>query len=164
MSRDATIPPPPTASETFGNLHVARVAQVDGRRNRAKKAQEQFNTKVAPGFGDKVDDVRRELEGALKRDIPRGELLEMMLAAFVASREGKDLGAALTALKAPAPTAEDRAAQRGHAVTFFATREVKEGLAEMARTRGWSLGAVIEDTMAKAARLVALEGRGGKGR
>jgi hypothetical protein len=33
----------------------------------------------------------------------------------------------------------------------------------MARTRGWSLGAVIEDTMAKAARLVTLETKAGKG-
>lgn len=164
MSRDASIPPPPKASETFGNLHVARVAHVDGRRNRPKKEQEQFNTKVAPGFGDQVDDVRRQLEAELRRDIPRGEFLEMMLAAFLGQREGKELGEALSALKTPEPTAEDRAAGRLTLVTIFATREVRDGLGEMARTRGWSLGAVIEDTMAKAARLVTLETKGGKGR
>lgn len=160
MSRDPSILPPPKATETFGNLHVARVAHVDGRRHRAKKEQEQFNTKVAIGFGDKVDDVRRELEAELKRDIPRGEFLEMMLAAFVGNRAGKDLGQALKALKAPEASPEDKASGRGLAVTFFATREVRDGLAEMARSRGWSLGAVVEDTMAKAARLVAIEGKG----
>jgi hypothetical protein len=162
MSREPTVPPPPRASETYGNVHVARVAHVDGRRNRPKKVQEQFNTKVAPDFPDRVDDVRRALAVELARDVTRGELLELMLAAYLGERQGKPLGEALATLRTPTPAPEDRAAGRTHPLQLFATPEVRDALAEMARTRGWTLGAVVEDTMAKAARLVALESKAGK--
>lgn len=163
--REPFIPPPPTAAETFGNVGVTQVRHVDGRRNRPKKAQEQFNTKVREGFGDQVDDVRRQLEAELKRDIPRGELLEMMLAAFVASKQGGGLREAISALKAPAPTGDDLASDRRQPMTFFATRPMEAALRERMANLGWSLGGVIEDLLVKASRAVTPgEGRGGEGK
>lgn len=87
--------------------------------------------------------------------MPRGEVLEIMLGAFMATRDGISVTAALDALRRPEPGTEDRAAGRMRTLTFFATREVEEGLAELARVRAWTLGAVIEDTMAKVARMMA---------
>jgi hypothetical protein len=88
MAREPYIPPPPRADQTFGNVEINHVRKIDGRTLRAKKDQEQLNTKVRAGFGDEIDGVRRQLQAQLKRDVPRGEMLEMMLAAFVAAENG----------------------------------------------------------------------------
>ena len=154
MARDAYIPPPPRADQTFGNVEVNHVRRIDGRSLRAKKDQEQLNTKVRAGFGDEIDGVRRQLEAQLKRDIPRGEMLEMMLAAFVAGEKGAGLKEALAALKTPAPSADDMANDRRQAMTFFATRPMQMALNDRMTTMGWSLGGVIEDLLVKASRAV----------
>ena len=151
------IPPPPTAAETFGNVSTNQVRHVDGRRNRPKKVQEQFNTKVREGFGDQVDDVRRQLEAELKRDVPRGELLEMMLGAFLAARAGENIKDALVAMRAPVPSPDDLAADRKQAMTFFATRAMEAALKERMQNLTWSLGGVVEDLLVKASRAVQPE-------
>lgn len=156
--REPYIPPPPKASETFGNVGTAQVRHHDGRRNRPKKVQEQFNTKVREGFGDMVDDVRRELESELKRDIPRGELLEMMLGAFQAARKNKPMQEAMSALRLPTPSGDDLAAERRQPMTFFATRAMETALKERMAHLGWTLGGVVEDLLVKASRAVGPEG------
>jgi len=157
MARDPYIAPPPNAAETYGNVNVAQVRHVDGRRNRSKKDQEQFNTKVRRGFAAQVDDLRRDVAAELKRDITRGEFLEMMFAGFEASRSEGNLADALQALRRPEIPPQDLAHGRKQLLTFYASRDVEEALAEIVKTRKWSLGAVVEDMMAKAARLMQLE-------
>lgn len=154
MARESYIPPPPTARETFGNVEVNHTRKIDGRSLRAKKDQEQLNTKVRAGFGDEIDGVRRQLEAQLKRDIPRGEMLEMMLAAFVAGEKGSAMKEALVALKTPTPSADDMANERRQAMMFFATRSMQMALNDRITTLGWSLGGVIEDLLVKASRAV----------
>ena len=156
---DPYVAPPPTSGETFGNVRVSQLRHVDGRSNRVKKTQEQFNTKVETGFGDKVDDVRRQLEAEIGRDIARGEFLAMMLAAFVANRGKEDLGKALQGLRAPLPNADDLAADRKQPMNFFATRPMERALKERTQNLNWTLGGVIEDLLVKASRAVQPEGK-----
>jgi hypothetical protein len=156
MAREAYIPPPPRADQTFGNVDVTHVRKIDGRSLKAKKDQEQLNTKVRSGFGDEIDGVRRQLEAQLRRDIPRGEMLEMMLAVFVSGDKDGAMKEALVALKAPTPSADDMANERRQAMTFFATRPMETALRERMQTMGWTLGGVIEDLLVKASRAVQM--------
>ncbi|MEM7620018.1 MAG: hypothetical protein AAF228_06085 [Pseudomonadota bacterium] len=157
MPRDPFIPPPPDINDTFGNVEVAQVRVIDRRKNRPKKDEEQFNTRAKPGIKDQIDQRARELSAEMGRPVTRGEMLEWMLAAYDEKHNEKGFAEALNQARDDVPSAGDEAHGRTKRMQFFASTDVQRALQDRVKVTGWTLGAVIEDMMAKAARLVHIE-------
>jgi hypothetical protein len=126
----------------FGNLD-RRDGQVVPRVKTGRS--EQFNTRVALGFGNRV---RRLAEG---ERATLGETLEAMLAAFEAQGASLDPGAV--------PIAERRAG-RTRELRFWASEFVFLAIGKVAAEREMSVSALIEELLAH--EVYRLDPHGGK--
>ncbi len=157
MSKSPYIAPPPKHDDIFGNVEAMQVRVTDRRKNRPKKDEEQFNTRARPGLKDEIDQRRRVLGAEIGRTVTRGEMLEWLIAAYDEQKDGAGYTEALKQARDDIPTPEDEAHGRTKLMKFWSSNDVHRALAERMNVTGWTLGAVIEDMMAKAARLVQLE-------
>jgi len=134
----------PSRADTFGTTSTPMRRMVDGRKNRPKKPLQDMMTKVRIGLKDEIDNHKRRVSHETGRDVTRGEILDLMLAAYEAQHQKIDFTAALTTISDPVPSPRDKAHDRNHALTVFATSHVKIGFEQLAEERGWTLSDVVE--------------------
>jgi hypothetical protein len=121
----------PGPQDTFDTLD--RKAPDKGKRRAKSGRTEQFNTRVAAGFGNRIRLLAERERAKL------GEILEAMLTAFEAG------GAALEG--GVAPVAERRAG-RGHELKIWASDFVYRAAPKVAAERQLSLSELFEELLA----------------
>ena len=157
MAKEPQVAPPPAREDVFNNIDVAQARVVDGRKNRPRKQDEIFNTRGRVGLKDDIDQQRRELSTELKRNVTRGEMMDILLAAYKEKKSGQGFEDLMGAAKHDVPTAKDEANGRTKKLSFWTTADVIEALNDRVATTGWELSVVFEDIMAKASRFVNQE-------
>lgn len=157
MGKEPQIAPPPARHEVYNNIDEAQTRVTDGRKNRPKKQEELFNTRARPGLKDEIDQERRELSTELKRNVTRGEMIDILLSAYKDKKKGEGFDDLIQAAKNDVPSAKDEANGRTKKLSFWTTPDVIQVLNDRVQTTGWEASEVFEDILAKAARLVSQE-------
>ena len=156
MPEQPKVAPVPRRNDVFGNIDQTQSRVIDGRKNRPKKVEELFNTRCRVGLKDDIDQERRELGAELGRNITRGEMIDMLLAAYREKTSDSGFVELLDAAKEEQPSAQDEAFGRTIKMTFWANADQNHVLKHNMQTHNWSLSDVINDNMVKAAKYMKL--------
>jgi hypothetical protein len=142
--------PPPTADDTLGNVLTKRVRVSDGRKKRPRKGLVQHNVKVRARASDRFNEIAESMKET-DPEFTKGDLFELMLEAYEASKNKSDLASiAKAGRRAPSPEPHDRAEGRTVHFDLFATADLAQGLKIRAKEKGWSISATIENACADA--------------
>jgi hypothetical protein len=142
--------PPPAADDTHGNVRTKRVRVSDDRKKRPRKGLVQHNVKVRARASDRFNELAESMK-ATDPEFTKGDLFELMLAAYEASKDKSGL-ASITKVGRLAPVPEPRDRAEGRTVHFdlFATPELAQGLKSRSNEKKWSISATIENACADA--------------
>ncbi len=128
--RTAGVAAPPDREDTYGTTN----RQANGKQRAPKTGRtEQFNTRGAVGFGDRVRELAKRERATL------GEILESMLVSFEAAGAGLE--------SAVPPVAEVRAGRKRE-VMFWATEYVYQAIGKVAAAREMSVSELLEELLA----------------